>query len=150
MSKAVILSFLLLVCASARAQTSERVQNNDLALTGGGQFAFTHPLNLGAAWALEGTFAHALISFPLASLSGELPVAGSFTSSIPTLSGLRVARSYNALFITPGVLCAWLPRFHSRLVFLPGLGLRVSIGSTSTPLPMRVAPWRSISVLGWI
>ena len=124
MGKAVVFSFLLLLaCASASAQTSERLQNNDLALTGGGQFAFSNPLNLGAAWALEGTFAHALLSVPLASLSAELPVAGSFSSSIPTLNGLRVARSYDALFITPGVRLRLAPSFLLSPYLSAGIGL---------------------------
>jgi Outer membrane protein beta-barrel domain len=121
--KAVILSFLLVACASARAQSSERLQNNDLALTGGGQFAVTNPLNVGAAWAVEGTFAHALLSVPLASISAELPVAGSFTSSIPTLNGLRIARSYSALFLTPGVRLRLAPSFPLSPYFSAGIGL---------------------------
>src|SRR6201997_744069 len=113
---------LLLACGSAWAQTSEKLQRNDLALTGGGQFAFTNPLNLGASWALEGTFAHALMSLPLVSVSAELPVAGSFTSSIPTLSGLQLSRSYTALFITPGVRLRLVPSFPLSPYLSAGLG----------------------------
>jgi Outer membrane protein beta-barrel domain len=122
MGKAVVVSLLLLACAPAMAQTSERLQNNDLALTGGGQFAFSNPLDLGAAWALEGAFAHALMSVPLVSLSAELPVAGSFTSSPPTLNGFRVARSYNALFITPGVRLRLAPSFPLSPYLSAGIG----------------------------
>jgi hypothetical protein len=132
------------------AQTSERLQNNDLALTGGGQFAFSNPLDLGAAWALEGAFAHALMSVPLASLSAELPVAGSFTSSLPTLNGFHVARSYNALFITPGVRLRLAPSFPLSPYLSAGSGMRVSIGSTSMGLPAPAVRWRSISVAGSI
>jgi opacity protein-like surface antigen len=122
MGKVVVFSFLLLACAWARAQTSERLQNNDLALTGGGQLAFSNPLDLGAAWALEGTFAHALLTVPLMSLSAELPVAGSFNSSIPTLNGLRLARTYNALFITPGVRLRLAPSFPISPYLSAGIG----------------------------
>jgi hypothetical protein len=71
---------------------SVRAQSNDVALTAGGYLAASNPLDLGAAWAMEGTFAHRIASVPLVSIAAELPVAGSFGSSIPTLStpGLRL------------------------------------------------------------
>jgi opacity protein-like surface antigen len=82
--------------------SSVRAQSNDIGVTTGGYFAMS-PLNLGAAWALEGTFAHQIASLSLVSISAELPVAGSFSSPIPTLSGATLARSYSSLFITPGL-----------------------------------------------
>lgn len=101
-------------CASA--------QSNDIGLTGGGYFAVSNPLDLGAAWALEGSFAHRVAGVPLLSISAELPVAGSFTSSIPTLSGITVARSYTSLFITPGVRLRLAPKFPLSPYVSAGFG----------------------------
>ncbi len=97
-------------------------QSTDVAVTGGGYFAVSNPLDLGAAWALEGTVAHKIVGVPLVSLSAELPIAGSFSSSIPTLSGLSVARSYTSLFITPGVRVRLAPSFPLSPYVSAGLG----------------------------
>jgi outer membrane protein with beta-barrel domain len=99
-----------------------QAQKNDIALTGGGFFNVTSPLNLGAAPALEGTFAHRIASVPLLGLYAELPVAGSFSSDIPTLSGLTVARSYTSLFITPGLRVRLAPSFPLSPYVSAGLG----------------------------
>ena len=107
---------LLLTAVSANAQS------NDVALTAGGYFEVSNPLNLGAAWALEGTVAHRIASVPLFAVSAELPIAGSFTSSIPTVSGLTVARSYTSLFITPGVRLRLAPSFPISPYISAGLG----------------------------
>lgn len=150
MGKVVVLSFLLLACAWARAQTSERLQNNDLALTGGGQFAFSNPLDLGAAWALEGTFAHALLSVPLMSLSADcqLPVRSIHPFPPSTVCGWRAATMLCSSLLECG--CGWLRRFRSRPICRPGSGMRVSIGSTSMGLPAPVVRWLSILVAGSI
>lgn len=97
-------------------------QSTDVALTGGGYFAASNPLDLGAAWALEGTVAHRITGVPLISLSAELPIAGSFSSSIPTLSGTSIARSYTSLFITPGVRARLAPSFPISPYVSVGLG----------------------------
>lgn len=97
-------------------------QKNDVALTGGGYFEVTDPLNLGAAWALEGSYARRIAGVPLVSLYAELPVAGSFSSSIPTLSGFNIATSYNSLFITPGVRVRLAPSFFLSPYLAAGIG----------------------------
>lgn len=97
-------------------------QKNDVALTGGGYFEVTDPLNLGAAWALEGSYARRLAGVPLISISAELPVAGSFSSSIPTLSGFNIATSYNSLFITPGIRVRLAPSFFLSPYLAAGIG----------------------------
>ena len=97
-------------------------QANDIGFTGGGYFAVSSPLSLGAAWALEGSFAHSIVSTPVVSLSAELPIAESFSSSIPTLSGTALARSYTSLFITPGVRVRLAPAFFISPYLAAGLG----------------------------
>jgi len=114
--KAALIAFLftLSVCAMA--------QSTDVALTAGGYFAVSNPADLGAAFALEGTVAHRVAEIPLASVAVEVPIAGSFKSSIPTLSGLAVARSYTSLFITPGVRLRLAPSFPVSPYLSAGLG----------------------------
>jgi hypothetical protein len=107
---------VLLMAISAQAQ------KNDAAVTVGGYLQTTDPLNLGAAWALEGSYARSFWRGPALSLSFELPVAGSFKSSIPTLSGLTVASSYNSLFITPGVRVRLGPSFFLSPYVAAGIG----------------------------
>lgn len=99
-----------------------QAQKNDIALTAGGYFNVSTPLDLGTAPALEGTFAHRIAKVPLLGLYVELPVAGSFSSSIPTLSGLAVARSYTSLFITPGLRLRLAPSFPISPYVSAGLG----------------------------
>src|SRR5579864_960139 len=97
-------------------------QANDLGITAGGYLAISNPLSLGAAWALEGSYARRLASLSYLSVGAELPVAGSFTSNIPTLSGLTIAKSYTSLFITPGVRLRLAPSFPVSPYFAAGLG----------------------------
>jgi opacity protein-like surface antigen len=97
-------------------------QKNDIALTGGGYFDVGNPLNFGAAPALEATFAHRIAYVPLFGLYAEIPVAGSFSSNIPTISGLTVARSYTSLFITPGLRLRLAPSFPLSPYVSAGLG----------------------------
>lgn len=75
-----------------------------------------------AAAALEGTFAHRIAHIPLGALSAELPVVGSFSSSIPTVSALRLAKSYTSLFITPGLRAGLAPPFPISPYVSAGLG----------------------------
>ena len=112
---------LMLLSLTALGVTA-KAQSNDLGITAGGYFAVSNPLSLGAAWALEGTFAHRLTSVHYLALAAELPIAGSFSSSIPTLSGTTIARSYTALFITPGVRLRLAPSFPVSPYFAAGLG----------------------------
>lgn len=116
MRKPVLLGFVLVMSALATAQS------NDVALTAGGYFAVSNPLDLGAAFALEGTVAHSIASIPFASAAIEVPVAGSFKSSIPTLAGTTLARSYTSLFITPGLRLRLAPSFPVSPYFAVGLG----------------------------
>lgn len=97
-------------------------QKNDIALTGGGYLEVTDPLNLGAAWALEGSYARRIAGVPMLALSAELPVAVSFDSSIPTLSGFSIATSYNSLFITPGLRLRLAPSFFLSPYVAAGIG----------------------------
>jgi opacity protein-like surface antigen len=113
---------LLLVLVSLGLVGSACAQKNDVALTGGGYFEVTDPLNLGAAWALEGSYARRLAGVSMLSLSAELPIAGSFSSSIPTLSGFNIATSYNSLFITPGVRLRLAPSFFLSPYVAAGIG----------------------------
>jgi len=108
--------FLLLIAISARAQ------KNDVAFTAGGYLQTTSPLDLGAAWALEGSYARTFWQGPALSASVEVPIAGSFESSIPTLSGLTIASSYNSLFITPGVRVRLGPSFFLSPYVAAGIG----------------------------
>ena len=112
------LVFLSLISLKATANA----QSNDLGITAGGYFAVSNPLSLGAAWALEGSFAHRLTSAHYLALGAELPVAGSFSSSIPTLSGTTIARSYTSLFITPGVRLRFAPSFPLSPYLAAGVG----------------------------
>ena len=114
--KALVVFCLVVGGAQARAQA------NDVALTAGGYLAVGNPLDLGAAWALEGTFAHRVFSFPLVSVAAEIPVAGSFRSSIPTISGITLARSYTSLFITPGLRLRLAPSFPLSPYISAGAG----------------------------
>jgi Outer membrane protein beta-barrel domain len=113
---------LMLVAFTACFNSVAHAQANDLALTVGGYFEVSNPLNLGAAAALEGTFAHRIAHIPLFAVSAELPVAGSFSSSIPTVSGLTLAKSYTSLFITPGVRLRLAPSFPISPYVSAGLG----------------------------
>jgi hypothetical protein len=113
----------ILGCLALLLAVSAKAQSNDVGITAGGYFAVTNPLNLGVAWALEGTYAHRLASVPLASLSVELPVAGSFTSSIPTISGTTLARSYTSLFIAPGIRLRLAPSSLVTAYLAVGAGL---------------------------
>jgi hypothetical protein len=106
----------LLVAVAAQAQ------KNDIALTAGGYFNVSSPLSLSVAPVLEGTFAHRIASVPLLGLYAELPVAGSFSSDIPTLSGLTLVRSYTSLFITPGLRVRLAPSFPLSPYLSAGLG----------------------------
>lgn len=97
-------------------------QKNDFGLTVGGYFVASNPLNIGAAWSLEASYARRLVAVPLVSVSGELPLAISFTSSIPTFNGTRLARSYTSLFITPGLRLRVAPSFPISPYVSAGLG----------------------------
>lgn len=97
-------------------------QSNEVALTGGGYFAAGNPLDLGVAWAIEGSVAHRVFGVPFISIYGELPIAGSFSSSIPTLNSLTVAKNYNSLFITPGVRLRIWPSFPISPYLAAGVG----------------------------
>jgi len=108
----------LLVVFSAPASA----QKNDLGLTAGGYLAVDSPLNIGATWAVEGSYARRIASVPLLSLSGELPLAFSGTSSIPTLNGTSLARDYKAFFITPGMRVRLAPSFFISPYVAAGLG----------------------------
>lgn len=97
-------------------------QKNDLGFGVGGYGAASNPLNLGAAWALEGSYARQFASVPLLSLSAELPIAASYKSSIPTLNGTTLARSYTSLFVTPGLRLRLAPSFPLSPYVAAGLG----------------------------
>lgn len=113
----------LLVIVSLLLVGSAFAQKNDVALTGGGYFEVTNPLNLGAAWALEGSYARRFAGVPLLSLSFEVPVAGSSGSSIPTIAGLNIATSYSSLFVTPGLRLRLAPSFFLSPYVAAGVGL---------------------------
>lgn len=116
MNKPLLILLLTLVASVASAQ------KNDLGFGVGGYVAASNPLNLGAAWALEGSYARRIIGVPFVSLSGELPIAASYKSSIPTLNGTTLARSYTSLFITPGVRVRLAPSFFISPYVAAGLG----------------------------
>lgn len=119
----VCLATLLLSAVFACAQSEgNRGPSHDIGVTGGGYFAVSNPTSFGAAWGLEGTYAQRLMGGSAVSLSAELPVAGSFTSSIPTIAGTNLARSYTSLFITPGVRVRLAPTFFISPYFSAGFG----------------------------
>ena len=113
-----LLLFLLALCLVPAAHA----QSNDIALTVGGYAEVSNPLDLGAAPAIEASFAHRIAHIPLFAVSAELPVAGSFSSSIPTVSGLTIAKSYTSLFITPGVRVRLAPSFFLSPYVAAGIG----------------------------
>ncbi len=120
----VALIALLLFSSLAFAQFGEGVgPKNDIGFTFGGYVAATNPLNLGAAWALEGSYARRIAHVPLVGIYAELPVATSFTSSIPSLAGTNIARSYTSFFVTPGVRLRLAPSFFISPYVAAGLGL---------------------------
>jgi opacity protein-like surface antigen len=113
---------LLLVVVCCLLVASAFAQKNDVAVTAGGYLEVTNPLNLGAAWALEGSYARRIAGVPMLSISAEVPIAGSSGSSIPTLSGLNIATSYSSLFITPGVRVRLAPSFFLSPYVAAGIG----------------------------
>lgn len=116
MRRLILLFSLLILAVTAFAQ------KNDIALTGGGYIEATDPLNLGLAPSLEGSYARQIARVPLLQVSVEIPVAGSFSSSIPTLSGLSIASSYTSLFVTPGVRLRLAPSFFLSPYVAAGVG----------------------------
>lgn len=119
----VCLSTLLFSALFAYAQSEGNTgPSHDIGVTGGGYFAVSNPTSFGAAWGLEGSYAQRLMGGSAVSLSAEVPVAGSFTSSIPTLAGTSLARSYTSLFITPGVRVRLAPKFFISPYFSAGFG----------------------------
>jgi len=153
------LSLLIAISAKGQSKVAAKAHINDLGVTAGGYFVVSNPLNLGVAWALEGTFAHRITSVPLVSLSVELPVACSSTSSIPTISGTTLARSYTSFFITPGVRLSLVPSFPVTPYIAIGVGLahfnrHLNGGATSSNttaafdvgagLDIRMAPFISL------
>jgi hypothetical protein len=99
-----------------------QAQKNDIALTAGGYFNANSPLSISTAPVIEGTFAHRIASVPLLSLYMELPVAGSFSSDISSLTSLTAFRSYTSLFITPGLRLRLAPSFPLSPYVSAGLG----------------------------
>ena len=116
------LSCLFLFIAALSLPIAVHAQSNDIALTVGGYAEVSNPLNLGAAPAIEASYAHRVAHIPLFAVSAELPVAGSFTSSRPTVSGLTIAKSYTSLFITPGVRVRLAPSFPLSPYIAAGIG----------------------------
>ncbi|HET9406520.1 MAG TPA: outer membrane beta-barrel protein [Candidatus Sulfotelmatobacter sp.] len=104
------------------AALSASAQKNDVGVTFGGYITFDNPLNIGAAFAVEGSYARRIASVPLLAVSAELPIAGSTKSSIPTLNGTVLARSYTSLFISPGLRVRLAPRFFLSPYVAAGVG----------------------------
>lgn len=133
--KCMFLRVVLLWCLLVPVLTA-RAQKNDLSVTTGGYFTADNPFNIGAAWALEGSYARRVFSVPFISLSGELPVAESFKSSIPNLNGTTLTRSYSSLFITPGLRLRLAPSFPVSPYVAGGVGFarfnrKLNDGTTS-------------------
>ena len=105
---------LLLFLLPALAVCSANAQKNEAAFTGGGYFALSSTFSPNSATALQGSFAHRLFKVPLLGFYAELPVTGSFQSSVPfqNVPVLNLlANSYSALFITPGIRVKLAPSF---------------------------------------
>ncbi len=117
-----MLKTFILLLATLTVASVAKAQKNDLGVGVGGYFAASNPLNLGAAWAIQGSYARQIVGVPFVSLSGELPIAASYKSSIPTLNGTTLARSYTSLFITPGVRVRLAPSFPISPYVAAGLG----------------------------
>jgi hypothetical protein len=81
-------------------------QSNELAVTVGGYFPAGTSLDIVPAGIIEGSYAHRLLSVPLASLYGELPIAKTF--DIGVFSNVA---SFSALFVAPGVKLKLAPGF---------------------------------------
>jgi opacity protein-like surface antigen len=101
---------------------SAYAQKNDVGFTVGGYVTADNPLNIGLAWAVEGSYARRIAAVPLIAVSAELPIAGSTKSSIPTINGITLARSYTSLFITPGLRVRLAPSFPLSPYVAAGLG----------------------------
>jgi hypothetical protein len=130
MMKAISILLWGLIAVSAAAQS------NEVAITAGGYFALPNPLSTGSALALEGSVAHRIASVPVASLYLELPVAGSFQSSVPAAS-LGIARNYTSLFVAPGLRLRLAPSFPVTPYLALGGGYarfdrKLNNGTTST------------------
>ena len=117
-----VLSFSLILLLLFVVSVHASAQKNDFGLTAGGYFAGSSPLDIGAAWALQAAYARRLLAIPFVSLSAELPWASSFQSSVPTLNGIRLVRSYTSLFITPGLQLRVAPSFPVSPYVSAGLG----------------------------
>jgi hypothetical protein len=93
-------------------------QANEIALTGGGDFVSNQQGSVKTAWAIEGSFAHRLISAPLIGLYGEIPIAAAFDSKP------KVNSACAAVFPPPAG-CITQPVNYSSLLVTPGLKLRI-------------------------
>lgn len=139
-------------------------QKNELALTLGGYFPVNSAVDAGNAFAIQGSYARRVASVPLISLYLELPVAGTFDSTVP-LSSIQNAISpgnYSAIFFAPGLKLKLAPGFPVSPFFVAGGGfarftknaqLTASSGEQTTTvgvfdvgggLDMKVAPWVSL------
>lgn len=112
MKTAILIAFVSLFCLSTFAQ------QNELAVTVGGQFPRNNQFDIGASFAVGGSYAGRLAHVPLASLYFEVPVV------VGTQSVLRLPtrNSYSSLFITPGLKVKLAPEFPFSPYFAVGVG----------------------------
>lgn len=129
-------NILCLFVLAIAVSSSALAQGNDLAVVVGGKFtpsasSASGTTTVNHAVAFEGSFAHQIKGFTLASLQIEVPVMAAPNSTIKS-SNFFASKSYNSLYITPGLRL----RFASEASISPWVAVgggvaRFSSSSTS-------------------
>jgi len=102
MTKLTFAAAVILLVALVGSAVNASAQNNEIAISLGGYFPMSNPVSSGNAFAIEGTVAHRIFGVPMVSAYIEVPIVGTFSSSVPS-TGLLSSASYSALFIAPGL-----------------------------------------------
>ncbi len=101
MRKSVLLFAVITISIAAAAQSA------DVALVAGAKFtpspsSTSGTITANSAFAIEGSFAFQIKGFSLVSLQVEVPVMAAPNSTIKS-SNLFASKSYNSLYVTPGL-----------------------------------------------
>ncbi len=152
LSKAAILIAVMLVLVTVPSPA----QKNELSIGVGGYVPVTLT-GVGAAVAIEGSYAHRVASVPFLAAYLEFPVVGTLKSTV-TSAGLASSASYSALFFAPGLRLKLAPGFPVSPWLAAGGGLAhfgasaaLGGGSVNTGvfdygggLDLKVAPFLSL------
>ncbi len=109
--------FLLLVCLTL--PVCAIAQKNELGVLVGGYVPIGSSLDFSPGIAVEGAFAHRLVSIPLVALYGELPVVVGFNVGA---ANPFTSQNYSSLFITPGLKVKLAPSFPVSPYLAVGVG----------------------------